>query len=124
MNPKRQFIALVGSDDGAIYQIDAIEHKGKSWLVPHWIESPTEGLKRPTRIIRMDQLKYQKLPPEDARGNYFLNEPIPKSVLDGTASAELAATFEILDFPNVSFPSGGGVYRSRNQSPVRKPPRH
>jgi len=124
MNPNREFIALVGSDDGVIYQIDAIEHKGKLWLVPHWIESPTEGLKRPTRIIRMDQLKYQKLPSGDARGNYLLNEPVPKSVLDGTASAELAATFEIVDLPNVSFPSGGGVSRSRNQRPVGKPTGH
>lgn len=41
------------SDCGKVGRCDAIRYEGKIWLVPHWIEYPALGVKKPVRIVHL-----------------------------------------------------------------------
>lgn len=74
---------LVGSDDGSIYSIDTIEHKGALWLVPRWVEVTDPAGQEPARAIRLTGLDFEVSSVPNA--DYFLRNPIPKAILHGTA---------------------------------------
>ena len=40
-------VMFMNSDGGALFIGDAIEHEGKLWLVPEWLEGPTKGTECP-----------------------------------------------------------------------------
>jgi hypothetical protein len=44
-------VKYVREDDDALLVGDIIEHEGKLWLVPEWLQGPTENTRRPARII-------------------------------------------------------------------------
>jgi hypothetical protein len=94
----------VGSDTGTIYKCDTIEHEGKLWLVPQWLDVPAKGVRKPRRLIRMDSLPHQPMTNPAYGLDYILNDGIPKAVLEGTAPSEQADEFEIVDLPEIEFP--------------------
>jgi len=97
---------LVGTDDGKIDSCDTIEHEGGLWLVPVWLEAPTQGWRKPGRIIRMDNLPHQNAP-AGFQQQYVLNVPIPRAVLDGRTPPEQAHGFVVIDAPpNIEVPLG------------------
>lgn len=73
---------LVGLSDGMVVTCDGIKHEGKLWLVPRWIEHPTEPFAMPERIIRFDCFAHQ---PGQGDGLDYQNIqlPIPESALLG-----------------------------------------
>ena len=99
------FNTLVGSEDGQMRTCDTIEHEGGLWLVPHWCVAPTEGWRKPTRIIRMDLLPHQKMS-DDWPQDYMLSGPIPTSVLFGQTPPEEAHGFDVIDRPDIKLPGG------------------
>ena len=100
----RIFRAFAGNDtDGANHKIDAIEYDGKLWLVPHWLEIPAKRVSMPARIIRFDNLQ-----PQSAQGSplgdYFLNVPIPKVLLERTTPKQQVIGFEYVELPDIEIP--------------------
>jgi hypothetical protein len=85
----RRVSVLIGAGS-SIYQCDGVEFRGGLWLVPEWTRAPDASRRQPTRMIRVDHLKCQK--PGPFGHDYLLNEPVPKSVLDGSE----AKGFEVL----------------------------
>lgn len=95
------FKTLICGD--GFYSCDAIEYKGGFWLVPHWLEAPSEGYKIPTRIIRFDKHPYQK---DSFGADFLLNAPIPKAVLDG----QTKDGYEVIDRPDLKFYIPEGIH--------------
>lgn len=98
------FKTLVASE-GGIYKFDTIEYQGGLWLVPKWIDMPSEGYVSPMRLIRMDVLPHQRTP--GGPGDYMLNHPVPRAVLDGNVSPQSAKAFVVLEQPDLKIPVGG-----------------
>lgn len=94
----------VGTDNGTILQCDTIEHEGKLWLVPEWLDEPARGVSKPRRIIRMDLLPHQSMLGTNYRLDYILNDYMPRAVLDGTAPPEQANQYEIVELPEIEVP--------------------
>jgi hypothetical protein len=78
----KAMVAIEG--ESSIYQMDAIEHEGKFWLVPTWLDSPDGKQSKPLRLILLDSLQHQRLDQSGgAPADFAVNNPIPKAVLDG-----------------------------------------
>jgi hypothetical protein len=97
---------MVGNDrDGSLQKADTIEYEGKLWLVPHWLDSPAEGVRRPNRLIRLDSLRHQQVASGSQYGvDYFLNEPIAKALLGLETPREAISGFEVRELPSLAFP--------------------
>jgi len=81
---------------------DTIRYEDKLWLVPLWLENKVEGLKMPARIIRIDTLKYQKLPVgSGSRADFVLNDPLPKSLLNCHVQPPTDFGYEFVDAPEI-----------------------
>lgn len=81
---KTQFIVAVPSETD-ILTVDGISYEGKLWLVPQWIESKSEQISKPLRMVRFDNLPHIENPPSGH--DYAVNQQVPKAVLDGQASS-------------------------------------
>ena len=83
--------------------MDTVEHKGKLWLVPEWIEFPGTGLMKPVRMIALDQLGYSEIP---YFGNvkWVISHPPPKELFEGLVLSPKVASYEVLILPEVQFP--------------------
>jgi len=85
-------------EDGICY-VDTIEHEGRLWIVPEWIDGwPAEGYSRPARAIRVDQLGC-KPAPVGFECEWALQGSLPKAVFDGTTQSSEDTRFEILTLP-------------------------
>ena len=89
-----------GEGKAVIYLADTIEHEGKLWIVPTWLESPALPYKMPERIICLDNLPHQKGPPHD----FVLNYPIPKDVLYGQVPTKLKDKYIVIMRPDIKVP--------------------
>jgi hypothetical protein len=94
----------VGSGGGAIQECDAIKYDGKLWLVPQWLDEPGRGTTKPRRMIRIDSLPHQPMTNPAFGLDFILNGPLPKAVLDGAATPEQAAQYEIVELPEIEIP--------------------
>ena len=102
----------VGSGGGAIQECDAIKYDGKLWLVPQWLDEPGRGTTKPRRMIRIDSLPHQPMTNPAFGLDFILNGPLPKAVLDGAATPEQAAQYEIVELPEIEI--------SMPQSPAKQ----
>jgi hypothetical protein len=109
MTVLKTLIAIEGTNE--ICRVDTIQYEGKLWLVPEWLESPTQGWKKPKRIILLDGLQYQRLRPGDLRGNFLLNAPIPRAVIDGRAPNAEDNGYVVIETPlGVQVPIPRGIH--------------
>ncbi len=92
-----------------IFLIDTIEYDGKMWLVPDWLEAPSEGWKTPARIILLDSLYHQPFP-SGSRYDFLLKLPMPKDVFEGRIPKELEGEFVVKERPDVKFPIPRGIH--------------
>jgi len=93
----------VKSDDGNTYSIDTIEFEGGLWLVPRWFVTPYPQMYKPARMIRMDTLTHNLVGEDLVPGVtvYAIDDPIPKSVLDGTSPSPPGQRFVVLMAPEL-----------------------
>ncbi len=89
--------------------MDTIEHEGKQWLVPEWLEAPTEGWKKPARIICLDGVPRDPLPPSYP-AKFVLKNPIPKAVLDGQIPSGTEAEYVVIEAPDIRFDIPRGIH--------------
>jgi hypothetical protein len=87
---------------GKIESYDAIEHEGKLWLVPHWIDNLTRKETRPFRIIRFDNLAHQST--KGAQwGDFALTHPLPPALFEMRPLEQQIAGIEYLEAPDIPF---------------------
>ena len=86
-------VVALEDGDGTIFHMDTIEYQGRFWLVPAWLEAPSEGWKMPVRIICLDPLPHQKFPPGSGYGDFVLSGPLPKAALDAVAQPQLPVSY-------------------------------
>ncbi len=105
------FTTMVSLDDsGEISKCDTIEYEGKMWLVPHWLESPAQGWKTPTRIVCLDGLPHQKTPGSPF-GDFVLTYPIPKALLlSGQVPKQSKFVIVVVESPDIRIPIQSGTH--------------
>ncbi len=94
---------------GKIFEIDTIEYDGKMWLVPYWLEAPSEGWKTPARIILLDSLDHQAAP-AGFEADFLLKLPMPKDVFEGRIPKKSEGEFVVIERPNVKILIPRGIH--------------
>lgn len=91
------------SDGTSIFDLPAIEHQGKLWLVPQWLESTDGVWIRPALIISTENLHVQDLRGKGHAADFAVNAPIPKAVLEGRVRSPEAAGYVMVERPELRF---------------------
>jgi hypothetical protein len=86
-------------DGGSIRECDTIEHEGRLWLVPSWIDNRQAGYSSPAQIVGPAAHRFQAMGP----GRYLLDGPVPRAVLDGQARPNTHAEYEVILRPTIRF---------------------
>lgn len=94
---------LILSDDdgtnGAIHQMDVIEHNGSYWLVPEWLDNIDQGITMPVRIVLLDVIPHSK--PDHPGNPFVVSGPVPKSVFEGRCPPELNNQYLVHEKPKI-----------------------
>jgi hypothetical protein len=101
--------AVLVEDGGDLLQCDTIEYEGKLWLVPEWLEVPTQRMTMPTRIIGLDRSLFQKPSPKYPV-DYFLSCPLPKAVFYGQIPTELKEQVVVIERLGIKILAVGGLH--------------
>jgi hypothetical protein len=103
--PKIFNVLIQIEDGGSVAKCHAIHYKGALWLVPKWLDNPSEQITRPERIVLLDKLPMQ---PGGTFGNhqadFVLNVAVPKSVLEGPIQSQSIGNFVVIGLPDIEFP--------------------
>lgn len=95
--------SMVYLDEGAgMLLCDTIEYDGTMWLVPHWVVFLDEGVRKPSRLVRLDRLAHQ--PSSMAGVTYSVNEPLPKGLFQTAKPAQIPARFVVIEAPDLAVP--------------------
>lgn len=88
--------------DGQDARCDAIEHEGRFWLVPNWLEYTQEGLSIPARAIGLRSIPHIQMKP-DANVDYdlLIGVSLPKFLFDDAPLPPKARGYEILEKPDI-----------------------
>ena len=98
----KTWVAFQGEPMTTSLLCDTIEHEGKKWLVPEWIDRKELGMTRPRRAICLDGfLKY--ISHSFQGGDYMLLEPLPRNVYEGHAQLELGGLAAVIELPEWDF---------------------
>jgi hypothetical protein len=87
-------------DDGSQLVCDTIQHDGKLWLAPVWLDEVSKPYCRPARLIGMSGLRYRSMPMR-SEVDFVMEHPVPEAVLQGRAQDAQATPFVILERPDV-----------------------
>jgi len=87
---------------------DAIDYQGKLWLVPGWYEISARAVSKPVRLIPLDLLRYQKIPPGEQSFDLVVNDGLPIQLFDREVPKELHSKFQVLEAPDIEIRAGGG----------------
>jgi len=88
----------------AILICDAIRYRKKTWLVPFWLEDYARGVKRPARIIGVDQGILEDAPP-GYPFEFVLPEPLPRELLNHLAPIPPGTQYEVVEQPKIEVES-------------------
>lgn len=91
---------LIPTDAGEILLADTITFEAAIWIVPMWLEVPTQGWKRPARIVRISGFRRQKTP-AGFPAPWLLGVSIPRAVLDGLSQSSGDVRFEVREEPDI-----------------------
>lgn len=90
--------ALIAIDGGGLVTMDVIQHEGRPWLVPSWLEHPAEGWQTPERMILLATFPHQ-VGLAGAVRRYVLNIELPRSLLDPLTPWSGGPPFVVADRP-------------------------
>jgi hypothetical protein len=79
---------------------DTIQHDGKLWLAPSWLEDASKPYSKPSRLIGMSGLKYRSMPMK-SEVDFIMEQPIPDAVLRGALPSNGAPPFVVLESPDI-----------------------
>jgi hypothetical protein len=109
-NMSDTYKALVIFEDGVMANCAAVKYQGTIWLVPKWLREPDGKSAKPERMIRLDQFRHQVFDPP-ANGpdplmldtNFAVNDPLPRSLVDGALTQQLKTRYIVLEKPDIVF---------------------
>ena len=89
-------------DNGNIYTMDGIEYEGSIWIVPKWLNYPSEGNKKPERIIRLqkDETQYT---PNSSMQRYLAKYPLPAILQSALNQSEIPSGYAVQFLPDLTF---------------------
>ena len=101
--------------------VDAIFYNGGLWLVPEWLEQPSEKLMKPARIILVEHMAKAPANPETGAA-LVLMQPLPKALFDCSVPLSEGTGFEVQDLPPILLnddgtPSDRGITVILTKSP-------
>jgi hypothetical protein len=85
----------------AVHLADTIEHEGKLWLVPHWLDTPDGKWTMPARIIRLDTLRHAKF---YGPADFVVHDPMPTELFDVRTPKQPIEGFEFHELPEIRIP--------------------
>ena len=87
--------------------VDTVEHEGKLWLVPEWIDTQDGRWTKPVRIICLSVLPHQQRSPNSG-ADYDLMCPMTKAILNGQIPKETTLDLVVVENPNIEIQRGAG----------------
>jgi hypothetical protein len=93
-------LVFLDNDEGEIFKMDVIEHEGKHWLVPEWLESIATGQRTPARIILVDNLPHQNCI-GSGPSDFVVNIALPTSLVRGGDRSKVGPPFVVQDLPGI-----------------------
>jgi hypothetical protein len=104
LKPDKIYKVLVMTEDPAhLSSCTAIMHNEKLWLVPQWLDNPTEQTTKPERIICVDGMYQPGGKVGHGSFDFVLNVAIPKAVLEGPIQSQIIGNFVVIGLPNIEF---------------------
>ena len=90
-------------NNGNIYKADGIEYEGAIWIVPKWLNYPSQGNKKPERIIRLqkDETQYT---PNSSMQLYLAMYPLPAILETALNQSEIPEGYAVQFLPDLAFP--------------------
>jgi hypothetical protein len=95
-------MVIIADTTHTIVQMDVIEHAGQFWLVPEWLDNPTQRVSMPLRIVSLATMSHQRT--EGAAQEFVVNDPVPKLVFDGQIPPEQSDKFVVVELPDIRIP--------------------
>lgn len=107
MNGSRLYRIAI-ADGTRVFACDGVDFEGKVWVVLEWAISADErGWKSPERMICIDNLPHQSLPPDNPFGvDFAVNTALPKAILDGSDEDPQASGYVVCLRPSIRFEVG------------------
>jgi hypothetical protein len=100
----RVFKTAIPRRDGTNLVCDTIQHEGKLWLAPEWVQDASKPYSKPARLIGMTGLKYRSMPMRSGV-DFVMEDAVPEEVLSGCIQGRQATPFLILEGPDVRIPN-------------------
>ena len=98
---KALIIIAFGQKNHEVRHADVIEHNGRFWLVPEWLDDKAKGISKPVRMVQINPLRHSRC----ARTPEFvIEDPIPAEVLFEPRKPN--SGYITLDDPPVNVPLG------------------
>ncbi len=98
------FKVLVSFDNsGDVFISDGLEYEGSVWVIPKWLNYPTEGNRKPERIIRLQKNETQHTP-NSSRQLYLAMSPLPAILQSALNQSEIPEGYAVQFLPDLTFP--------------------
>lgn len=82
---------------------DAIESETGTLIVALWFANQGEGVRRPEYVIPLKSVRHQIDDSGTGPVKYLVNDPMPKSLFDGSASRQTQRQFHVRKWPEIHF---------------------
>ena len=97
----RRFATMIFVEgSSSIGRCDGIEHEGRDWLVPSWLDTPDGQWTTPERIIPLDHLPLVQKS-DFAWARYVVGAAIPKALISGLISPQVADRYGVILHPSL-----------------------
>jgi hypothetical protein len=95
---------IIIGDDGVnmISLMDVIEHAGKFWLVPDWIDMPVQKGTKPLRIISLETMAYDRM--VGSNPEFLVENPVPSYIFEGRIPPAEAGKYVVVEGPDILIP--------------------
>lgn len=90
--------------DNRLSLITGIEHEGEPLAVLQWIGNPSIGQRKPVYVLPIKSVRHQFYDDPAAPFRYMINDPLPKSLFDGSATRQVRKRYGVRKAPDVSLP--------------------
>jgi len=88
--------------NGDIFLADGIDYQGEIWLVSHWLNNPSEGIKMPERIIQIPKEDLQHTP-DSSMYLYAVKFALPASLRSAVNQSQIPEGYVVQFLPELKF---------------------
>ena len=99
MTTKTIYRANFVAEDG-LYDVDIIDHNAEFWLVPEWLDNPSEKWSTPARIIRLNSIPHRKCLGSPL-ADFLILPGVPKAAIFGPYPYIGPLQVEMVEAPDI-----------------------